>query len=56
MAVWNCRTAGRVLVFSVYPYDSDFFSQCQNECKEGISPFVAALLFPNEIHTCSLYI
>lgn len=25
MAVWNCKTAGHVLVFSVDPYDSDFF-------------------------------
>lgn len=25
MIVWNYRTAGHVLVFSVYPYDSDFF-------------------------------
>lgn len=57
MIVWNYRTVGHVLVFSVYPYDSYFFSWCQNESKEGLSPFVPGMSFPSEKHACcSLYI
>lgn len=33
-----------------------FLSWCQNESKEGVSPFATALAFPAGIRTSNIYI